>query len=65
MDEMCCSDMIRKYTSMNNRWGFDTPLSRQNSQVAAVLSIGVRIPQETVIERMSGSNPVLTTNLVD
>jgi hypothetical protein len=29
--------------------------------VAAVLSIGVRIPQETVIERMSGSNPVLTT----
>jgi len=34
---------------------------KQYSQVAAVLSIGVRIPQETVIERMSGSNPVLTT----
>ena len=29
--------------------------------MAAVLSIGVRIPQETVIERMAGSNPVLTT----
>ena len=27
----------------------------------AVLSIGVRIPLEMVIERMTGSNPVLTT----
>jgi len=30
--------------------------------VKAVLSIGVRIPLEMVIERMTGSNPVLTTN---
>jgi hypothetical protein len=36
---------------------------KQYSQVAAVLSIGVRIPQETVIERMSGSIPVLTTKI--
>ena len=32
-----------------------------NSQVTAVLSIWVRIPLEMVIERMTGSNPVLTT----
>ena len=35
------------------------------SGVGTVLSIGVRIPLETVIERMTGSNPVLTTKEVD
>jgi len=37
MDEMDCSDMIRKYTSMNTSLGVRHLLSRQNSQVAEMV----------------------------
>ena len=52
MDEMCCSDMIRKYVIMKYRWRFDSFLVNKNSQVAQWLRAG-------------GAGNVLIPNLSD